>query len=52
VDSGKAVFATEYTDSEIKLDDVCPQATALQISLLRKNRKLDAFRELCPPLPV
>ncbi len=51
VAAGKAVFAAEYTD-EITLDrflnQVCPQAAALKLSAILKNRDLDAWRRACP----
>jgi hypothetical protein len=48
VAAGKAVFAAEYTDTGITLGDFCPQAAALNINAILKNRELDAYREVCP----
>ncbi len=48
VNAGKPVFAIEYTDTGITLDDFCPQAAALKFSAILKNRSLDAYRETCP----
>ena len=48
--AGKAVFAAEYTDTGITLDDFCPQAGAMNISAILKKRDLDAWREACPSL--
>lgn len=48
VNAGKPVFAIEYTDTGITLDDFCPQAAALKFSAILKNRDLDAYREACP----
>jgi hypothetical protein len=45
---GKAVFAAEYTDTAITLDEFCPQAKTLQISAILKDRELTAWRESCP----
>lgn len=47
VESGKAVFAIEYTDTPIRFDDVCTDARALNIDVLLKNRSLDAWRVTC-----
>ncbi len=47
--SGKAVFAAEYTDTGVSLEDICPQAKALGFSVILKHRNLDAYREACPP---
>ncbi len=46
--SGKPVFAAEYTDTGVSLEEVCPQAGQLQFSLILKNRDLDADRQMCP----
>lgn len=46
--AGKPVFAAEYTDTGITLDDFCPQAQALQFSAILKHRDLDAWRQACP----
>ena len=45
---GKAVFAAEYTDTEIKIDEFCQQAQSLGLSAIVKNRRLDAYRQACP----
>ncbi len=50
-EAGKAVFAAEYTDQmaeEEFLTEVCPQARAMQIMPILKNRDLDAWRRACP----
>ena len=49
--AGKPVFAAEYTDTGSTLNEFCPQASAMNISAILKNRSLDAWREACPPLP-
>lgn len=48
IQAGKAVFAAEYTDTSITLDDFCPQAQTLQISAILKERELTAWRATCP----
>lgn len=48
IEQGKPVFAAEYTDTGIGLDEICPQAEALQFSVILKRRDLDAWREGCP----
>lgn len=48
--AGKPVFAAEYTDAGMSLDQFCPQARAMNINAILKNRDLDAWREACPPL--
>jgi hypothetical protein len=46
--AGKAVFAAEYTDTGITLDDFCPQAKLLRFSAILKHHDLDAWRQACP----
>jgi hypothetical protein len=46
--AGKAVFAAEYTDTGITLDEFCPQAGILRFSAILKHRGLDAWRRACP----
>jgi len=48
IEQGKPVFAAEYTDTGVDLDEICAQAEALQFSLILKQRSLDAGREGCP----
>lgn len=45
--AGKPVFAAEYTDMDIALEDFCPQAKTWNISTILKNRDLDIYREAC-----
>ena len=47
IDAGKAVFAAEYTDTGVDLDEACALAKELQISLIMKDRELDAARAGC-----
>lgn len=51
VAAGKAVFAAEYTDTKVDLDRICSAAASLQVSVLVKNRELDAFRRDCQGAP-
>lgn len=46
--SGKAVFAVEYTENDIKMDAFCAKMTALGFAGLLKNRNLDRFERRCP----
>ena len=49
--AGKAVFAAEYTDQMTInqfLNQVCPQAEAMDFSAILKARDLDAWRRGCP----
>lgn len=46
--AGKAVFAAEYTDTGVTLDDICRRAQDLRFSVILKNRRLDAYRATCP----
>lgn len=47
IEAGKAFFAAEYTDTDISLDNFCSQAAEMGISVILKNRKLDAYRDAC-----
>jgi hypothetical protein len=46
-EQGKAVVVIEYTDSRVRFDSFCRQASALQFSVLGKKRELDSFRMDC-----
>jgi hypothetical protein len=49
--AGKAIFAAEYTNqfaTDQFLDQVCPQAEALNLDVILKDRDLDAWRQACP----
>jgi hypothetical protein len=48
IQAGKPVFAAEYTDTGIELEDFCQQAAEMNISVILKNRDLNAYREACP----
>jgi endo-alpha-1,4-polygalactosaminidase (GH114 family) len=45
--AGKPVFAAEYADTGMTLDQFCPQAKEMNFSAILKNRDLDAWREAC-----
>ncbi|MBU2559773.1 endo alpha-1,4 polygalactosaminidase, partial [archaeon] len=47
IEAGKPVFAAEYTDTNIKLTDFCPEAKELRISAILKDRDLTKYREAC-----
>ena len=49
VEAGKAVFAVEYTDAGINLEEFCPQAKALHFSAILKDRDLGVYMEACQP---
>lgn len=46
-ETGKAVFAAEYSDTGIRLEEICPGATQMRFSVILKNRNLDAARDTC-----
>ncbi|MCJ7552161.1 MAG: endo alpha-1,4 polygalactosaminidase [Anaerolineae bacterium] len=48
IQAGEPVFAAEYTDTGIGLEDFCPQAAAMGFSAILKHRDLDATLEECP----
>jgi hypothetical protein len=48
VEAGKAVFSAEYTDKDIELNDICPEAERLNFNLIMKHRELDSYLETCP----
>lgn len=48
VSAGKAVFAAEYTDMGVTLEDFCPQASAIKFNAILKHRDLDAWIQACP----
>jgi hypothetical protein len=48
IEAGKPVFAAEYTDTGMALEDFCPQAAEWNISAILKNRDLDAPLQTCP----
>ncbi|MDH4183779.1 MAG: endo alpha-1,4 polygalactosaminidase [Nitrospinota bacterium] len=48
IEAGKAVFATEYTDTGVQMIQFCAQAGQLGLSAILKYRDLDAWRQTCP----
>jgi hypothetical protein len=48
LEAGKPVFAIEYTDTDVDFEAACRQADQLGLSMLLKNRDLDAFLFSCP----
>ena len=51
INSGKAVFAAEYTDEisvERFLNKVCPLSDSIKFSFILKDRDLDAWVKFCP----
>jgi hypothetical protein len=48
IDSGKSVFAAEYTDTGVDFNAACAWGRAHQFSFILKNRILTAFRVTCP----
>lgn len=48
IEAGKPVFAAEYTDTGITLDDLCTKASELRFNVILKQRDLDAWRQACP----
>jgi hypothetical protein len=47
INAGKPVFAAEYTDTGITLDQFCPQANSMNFNAILKHRDLDAWRQAC-----
>jgi hypothetical protein len=47
IEQGKAVVVIEYAQHAARLDALCRQASALQVSLTMKRRELDAYRMDC-----
>ncbi|HLF31464.1 MAG TPA: endo alpha-1,4 polygalactosaminidase [Xanthomonadales bacterium] len=48
IDMGKPVFAAEYTDTGVSIEELCQQAGQLNFSLILKDRELDAWQQACP----
>jgi hypothetical protein len=47
ITAGKAVFAAEYSDTGIQLDDFCPVAAQLGFSAILKQRDLGSWMRPC-----
>lgn len=48
LDAGKPVFAAEYTDMDINFASACKTAKDLGLSMILKDRELNAWRKTCP----
>ena len=48
IQAGKPVFAIEYRQEGMRLNDFCDQASKLQIDAILKNKSLDAWLAACP----
>jgi endo-alpha-1,4-polygalactosaminidase (GH114 family) len=48
VETGKAVLAAEYTDTEVDFSGACSWGREHGVSFILKNRDLDAWRGPCP----
>ena len=47
INAGKAVFAAEYTDTDVDFPAACKWATQTDFSFILKNRDLDAWIQNC-----
>jgi hypothetical protein len=47
VNAGKPVFAAEYTDTGMTIDQFCAQANAMNFNGILKHRNLGAWRQAC-----
>ena len=47
LEGGKAVFTAEYTDTGVLMAKACGEGDALGLSVILKDRELDAKREAC-----
>lgn len=48
IENNKPVFAIEYAENGMTLEDFCDQAAALSIDAILKQRNLDAWSGTCP----
>lgn len=48
IQMGKPVFAAEYTDTGVNIEQLCPEAEPLGFSLILKDRELGAWQQACP----
>lgn len=48
IDAGKPVFAIEYTDDGMNLNDFCEEAIGFGFDAILKNRALNAWLAACP----
>jgi len=51
IDAGKAVFAAEYTDTDVDFAAACLWGAAADFSFILKNRDLDAWMQPCTDVP-
>jgi hypothetical protein len=47
IQTGKPVFAAEYTDTEVTIEQACQEAASLDFSLILKDRELGVWQEAC-----
>jgi hypothetical protein len=47
-EAGKVVFAAEYIEEGMTLEDICSQGIDKSLIVILKNRELDAYRGACP----
>ena len=47
-DMGKPVFAAEYTDTGVSLEQMCALAARLDFAFILKDRELGAWLQTCP----
>jgi hypothetical protein len=48
INSGKPVFAAEYTDMEVDFNSACKWGKSKNVSFILKTRELDRLRVTCP----
>jgi len=48
IKAGKAVFAAEYTDTDVDFQLACQWGKANGVSIIQKDRDLTSFRGVCP----
>jgi hypothetical protein len=48
IESGKPVFAAEYTDMNVDFDAACKWGKSMGFSFILKHRQLDAWVKTCP----
>jgi hypothetical protein len=48
INSGKPVFAAEYTDMEVDFNSACKWGKSKNVSFILKTRELDKLRVTCP----
>jgi len=48
IQMGKPVFAAEYTDTGVTIEQLCQDAQRLRFSLILKDRELGVWQQACP----